>query len=120
MPSPTDALWEEYRRLDSRQHAHANDSTRMQGELDEICSRVERLEGDMKNVATKTDLQFSRDLITAKLDAMKETVDPIKRGVYAVVWLIIAAVIAAGLAFLFNKPATAHTSPPSVALPRTP
>jgi hypothetical protein len=99
-----DPLWEELRRLEGRQHQHAMDNTRMQGEVDEICSRVERLEGEMKNVATKPDLQFTRDLITQQLTGIKDTVDPLKKGIYALVWLIIAAVVGGGLAFLINRP----------------
>lgn len=119
MANTTEALWDELRRLDGRQHAQANDSTRMQGEVDEICSRVERLEKDMANVATKTDLQHHSTLIGQKMDALKETFAPIRNGVYALVWLIIAAVVGGGLAFLINKPA-ASTSPPAATAPRTP
>jgi hypothetical protein len=99
-----DPLWEEFRKLEARQHAQATDSTRLQGEVDEICSRVERLEGDMRNVATKNDLQYSRDLLSANIHSIKESVDPLKKGIYALVWLVIAAVVGGGLAFLINKP----------------
>lgn len=99
-----DEVWNELRRLDRQHNALINDHTRMQGEADEVCSRVERLEKDMANVATKPQLQHTQDLINEKLAALKESIDPLRRGIYALVWLIIAAVVGGGLAFLIRTP----------------
>ncbi len=118
--APTDALWDELRRMDRAQVDHIRDSVRIQGEVDEICSRVERLERDMSNVATKNDLGHSRDLISAQLTNLKDSVDPMRKGVYALVWLVISTVIVAGLAFLLSKPSAPTSSPPGLTAPRTP
>lgn len=73
----------------------------------------------MANVATKADLNHASTMVSQQIDHLKETFNPIKNGVYALIWLIIAAVVGGGLAFLINKPQAA-SSPPAQTAPKVP
>lgn len=73
----------------------------------------------MANVATKADLNHASTMVKQQIDHLKETFDPIRKGIYALIWLIIAAVVGGGLAFLINTP-QATSSPPAQTAPKVP
>lgn len=97
----------EIRRLRDRQHelaSHLQDNRLMTAEHS---LRIGALESQMKEVhtdmATKEQLETAAMKMTLKLDNLRDTLDPIKRGVYWLVALICGSVVIALLSLVVKK-----------------
>jgi len=99
MPEPLNVT-EEVRRLRETSHEHTTSLAQHTGMFLEYEVRMENVERSVETLATKADVDHHAETLTLKLDHLKETVDPIKHGIYWMVGLVLAAVIAALLSLV--------------------
>lgn len=66
--------------------------------------RADALTARQVDLASKKDLETQTQLLTLKLDHLKALFDPIQKGIYWVIGLVLTGVIGAILALVLRKP----------------
>lgn len=99
---------EEFSRLEARVHRLADDVQSHRAQLGEhkLLLKIlkESVDGLRVSMATSEQLDALENTLHLKLDNLTAAVDPIKRGVYWIVTLVLGAVVLAGMALLLRRP----------------
>lgn len=99
---------EEAQRIANRVHRLADTVQRHELALAKQLQRIETTEGDVKDLrdsmATSEQLKSAVSNIDLRFTHLHDAIDPIRKGVYALVWLILSSIVIAVLALVLRGP----------------